>query len=167
MNEPESVSGSFQLPPYCTLHSHDCLCGVEAELILWALLTASAASVVMKWFSLRTPPLMAPQVLPGASGRAKLSSRFLTQLSGNKLATKSFFSQFRPLDQADVHSSGGDKISPFLRGGSRIHLMKARELAQRHFEFCSAFSGSEHAGWDMRGQEVLQRMLTNFNETCG
>lgn len=45
--------------------SCDCLCGVEAELILGALLTASASCVLMKWFSLRPPPLMAPQVLPG------------------------------------------------------------------------------------------------------
>lgn len=125
-------------PHLTALHSHDCLCGVEAELILSALLTASAASVVMKWFSLRPPPLMAPQVLPGTSGRAKLSSRFLKHSAQRKqLATKSFSPHFRPSVLGRIRQVSTPQVGTrYLHFSTGAHVYTSGrhwELAQRHF----------------------------------
>lgn len=99
------------------------------------------------------PQVGAPSSPPGFSN---------TWLRGNKLATKSLFSHFRlhvGKDQADVHSSGGHKMSPFLRGGSRLHLTRHRSwLRGTPNSVLLLFLGL--STWDMRGHEVLQGILT-------
>lgn len=98
------------------------------------------------------PQVGVPSSRPGFSN---------TWLSGSKLATKSLFSHFClhvGKDQADVHSSGGDKMSPFLREGSRIHLTRHRSWLRGTPNSVLLFLGL--STWDMRGHEVLQGILT-------
>lgn len=135
MNQNLGLAPSSGLLTALSTLSCDCLCGVEAEFTLAALLSASAASALMKWFSLRPPA-----AVNGSTGPARLQVGVLssppgfsnTWLSGNKLATKSFFSHFRP---SCWQESGR---CPLLRWGQDVSispwgLAHTPHKAQRHF----------------------------------
>lgn len=170
MNEPTRICVWLPPAPHLTALSTlscDCLCGVESRTY-----PVGSANCLCRKCSNEVVLAKTPTV-NGSTGPARLQVGVPsshpgfpnTWLSGNKLATKSLFSHFRlqvGKDQADVHSSGGDKMSPFLHGGSQIHLTRHRSRLRGTSDSGFAFSGSERMG-----HEGARSAAKNFNKPCG